>query len=285
MYNTEDIFKAIEYMEAHLKDSLTIGEVADYVGFSKYHFTRLFKESTGFTPSDYYRGRKVTEALNYMKANRCKIIDAAFEYGFNSPEVFTRSCLSALGSSPSQIKKSLQNESFTGISPLSLNQLTFYTQFDHTNVREEELPAIIIKGRYYTSCEMFPPLDYKSDIVRKLSKESDTLFQLHWATDSNTYNHLIGIPVDLAHLSDDDFDNYVYKKIPNQTYLVFPLSDSRKELPLMKDYIYDFHLPRNKYLNDVTYAAETSRMNSEQSINASLLYIPVRRKNDNRKHY
>lgn len=285
MTNSTTVYKAIEYMEAHLKDNLSIGDIADHVGFSKYHFSRVFKDLTGYTPSDYYRGRKVTEALNFMKESKCRIIDAAYEYGFNSPEVFTRSCLSAFGCSPSQIKKSIQSQSFNGLAPLDINKVTFISHFKNKTIQETEIPSILIKGHYYTSSKLFPKLDFGSQIFKELANDSDTLFQLHWAGDTQIYNHLIGIAIDINNLSNDDFNSFVYKKIPNKNYLVFPLSSDRKELPFMKDYIYDYHLPRNRYLSEVTYAAETLKLNPDQSIKSSLLYIPVRRKKNNMEHF
>lgn len=37
------IYKVQNYIELHINDSLSIEELADIAGFSKYHFHRIFK--------------------------------------------------------------------------------------------------------------------------------------------------------------------------------------------------------------------------------------------------
>ncbi len=283
MNNIPDIIKAIEYIEIHIKESVNIGDVASYVGFSKYHFARIFKDVTGMKPSDYFRGRKVTEALNYMKKEKCRIIDAAFEYGFNSPEVFTRSCLSAFGISPSQIKKSIQSNNFHGILPFDKNQLLFYNQFKDITIVEKFMPSILLKGYSYTHKEFLPTIDLSNPVLKQLVETSDTLYHLHWAQENEeNYHHLIGVPVDFTNITDDDFSTYVYKKIPEENYLVFPLKKEGKELPLMNTYVYDYFLPRSEYLHNRTYSTEAIRLGGNQTITSSLLYVPIKRKR-NRK--
>ena len=43
------------YVQAHLQEPITLREIADAVGYSKYHISRLFKEEVGISLFDYIR--------------------------------------------------------------------------------------------------------------------------------------------------------------------------------------------------------------------------------------
>lgn len=274
MTNLPDVQRAIEYIESHLKEALNIGEVAEYVGFSKYHFTRVFKEVTGYKPSEYYKGRKVTEAVNHMLENQCRVIDAAFEYGFNSPEVFTRSCLSAFNLSPSQIKKSVKDNHFQGIQPITPSSLAVYQKMKSYETEEVNLPAMLLKGYTYTTREFFPAIQLDNAAIRTLILGNELVYHLHWTT-YDEYHHLIGVPVDLTSLSDEDFDKYIYKKIPDRHYLMFPLSQDSMERENLNSHIYDTYLTVNGLNNTRTFAVEAVKVNESNEKVTSLVYIPI----------
>ncbi len=47
------------YMENNLYKSITLKELAESVGYSPWHISRIFKEVTGKTPFDYLRSLPV----------------------------------------------------------------------------------------------------------------------------------------------------------------------------------------------------------------------------------
>jgi len=86
----EPIIRIIAYVEAHLRDTLSIDEFAKAFGYSKFHFIRFFYKHTKFTPAEYIRKRRITEIVCRASDNKQPISDIAFQYGFNSKENFTR---------------------------------------------------------------------------------------------------------------------------------------------------------------------------------------------------
>lgn len=82
-----DVF---EYIDAHYMDDLTLEAVASSVGFSKYHFTRLFKQYTNSTFYDYlsYKRLKVAETL--LEQPDLSITEIAMQSGFSSISTFNR---------------------------------------------------------------------------------------------------------------------------------------------------------------------------------------------------
>ena len=96
----EHIEHAIEYIEANLRDELSLADLARAAGYSKYHFLRVFKQVTRVTPADYIRKRRLSEVAREMDESRRSLSDIAFDYGFNSKENFTRRSRPNMASCP-----------------------------------------------------------------------------------------------------------------------------------------------------------------------------------------
>lgn len=86
----QHIQKVIDYIEENLTVEIDINELANVAGYSKYHFIKLFFKTTGMTPAEYIRKRRITEIVKEMADSEESISDIAFRYGFNSKENFTR---------------------------------------------------------------------------------------------------------------------------------------------------------------------------------------------------
>jgi len=83
------IYDALQYIEEHLNEEIKIVEVANSVGYSQFYFSRLFSKHLKQSVYDYIIRRKLTEARQYIVRGN-KVVDAAFRYGFNSHENFSR---------------------------------------------------------------------------------------------------------------------------------------------------------------------------------------------------
>ena len=96
---------AIDYMEAHLKDDVTLSELAKHVHLSAFHFQRAFSLLTGMSPAEYLRKRRLSQAGADLTGGEEKVIDVAMRYGYDSPESFTKAFTRFHGVSPMQVKK------------------------------------------------------------------------------------------------------------------------------------------------------------------------------------
>jgi len=65
----ETVSRAIDYILEHIGEELSVEEVAAHCHFSKYHFSRMFKEQTGESVFDIYR--MVDEKSGYMELDIC----------------------------------------------------------------------------------------------------------------------------------------------------------------------------------------------------------------------
>lgn len=99
------IRKSIDYIEDHLNDNISAQDVAQQVYVSPLHFQRGFLIMTGYSISEYIRNRKLyMAALELKKADR-KVIDVAFDYGYETPDSFTKAFTRFHGISPVQVKQ------------------------------------------------------------------------------------------------------------------------------------------------------------------------------------
>jgi AraC family transcriptional regulator len=100
----EDIETCVEYIEEHIKENITMEEVASQIGYSLYHFSRVFSLCKGISVMEYIRNRRLSLAATQLFQGK-KIIDIAFDYGFETPSGFAKSFRKAFGYSPTQYMK------------------------------------------------------------------------------------------------------------------------------------------------------------------------------------
>lgn len=97
----EEIEKCIEFIEDHIKEDITVEEIAGHAGYSLYHFCRVFNLFRGVSIMEYVRGRRLSLAATELFNGR-KIIDIALDYGFETPSGFAKAFRKAYGYSPTQ---------------------------------------------------------------------------------------------------------------------------------------------------------------------------------------
>ena len=100
------INRAIDFVEAHLAEPLTLAEVATAAWFSPFHFHRLFRSLVGETLSDFVQRLRVERAAGQLRAHpRRSVTRIALECGYTSPAAFARAFCAAYGMSASQWRR------------------------------------------------------------------------------------------------------------------------------------------------------------------------------------
>jgi AraC family transcriptional regulator len=79
---------AIDYIEAHLSQDLSIESMAAAIGMSAFRFARGFKEGTGRSPHQYLIERRVELAKDLLRSTDHKLVDIAHTVGFASQSHF-----------------------------------------------------------------------------------------------------------------------------------------------------------------------------------------------------
>lgn len=100
----EEIILAVrrmqDYIEDHLTEPITLSQLADAAGYSRWHSERLFGEIVGKTPFDYIRSLRLSRAALVLRDGRPKIVDVALDFVFDSHEGFTKAFSRQFGLPP-----------------------------------------------------------------------------------------------------------------------------------------------------------------------------------------
>ena len=99
------IYKVQDYIESHINDSLSIEDLANVAGFSKFHFHRIFKGMMDEPLSRYVNRLKLERATHLLTYRTdMTITDIAYYFGFTDSAVFSRTFKSYYGVSPSHYR-------------------------------------------------------------------------------------------------------------------------------------------------------------------------------------
>lgn len=99
------IQQAICYMEEHICEDINYIKAAQAVHMSSYNFHRTFRFITGMTANEYIRNRRLTLASQELQTTNLSVIEAAYKYGYESPESFSKAFTRFHGSTPKQAKQ------------------------------------------------------------------------------------------------------------------------------------------------------------------------------------
>lgn len=94
--------QVVEYIENHLTDDIDFNELANIVYCSVYQFGRIFTYVVGVSLSEYVRRRRLSQAALELQSGSRKVIDVAIQYGYNSPDAFTRAFQAMHGVTPKE---------------------------------------------------------------------------------------------------------------------------------------------------------------------------------------
>ncbi len=103
--SVELIQQAVCYMEEHIYDDITYVETAKSVRMSGYDFHRTFRFVTGMTANEYIRNRRLALAAQELQATDLSVTEAAYKYGYRTPESFSKAFSKFHGSTPKQAKQ------------------------------------------------------------------------------------------------------------------------------------------------------------------------------------
>ena len=96
-----EIARTIDYLSHHLKEQVTIDDMADHVGMSRAVFHRRFKEATTMSPIQFVKSMRLNNAA--MKIAEGKTVsEAAWDVGYQSSSQFSREFKRMYGQSPRQ---------------------------------------------------------------------------------------------------------------------------------------------------------------------------------------
>jgi len=85
-----EVQRAIDYLRAHLQEAVTVEQLAEVAGYSKWHFARVFMRSEGLAPSEFIARQRMKEAAAMLQKSNEPIKTIAFRCGFEDPNYFAK---------------------------------------------------------------------------------------------------------------------------------------------------------------------------------------------------
>ena len=245
---TTGIQRAIDYIEAHIAEPLDYDEIARQALSSGYHFQRVFGILCGWTLGEYIRYRRLSLAGEALQGG-ARVIDAALQYGYDSPDSFARAFQKFHGVTPSQAQRGATLRSF---SRLRVN--VSLKGGLSMNYRIEQKPRMILTG-YGQRFEGAPGgrLQQERDFTTHTRPQQWLLMGLDSYADMTTSASVV------MNVADDGFDFYLgrFLKAEARSDMASPLALGPEYAKLFKN----IEIPSHTYAvfetEKSTYPTET----------------------------
>lgn len=92
--------RAIEYIDAHLAESIGLADIATSTGLTRMHFASQFRRATGMRPHEYLLRRRIDHAQRLLLESKHNVLDVALSCGFRSQAHFTTVFKRLVGETP-----------------------------------------------------------------------------------------------------------------------------------------------------------------------------------------
>jgi YesN/AraC family two-component response regulator len=99
--------QAISYVDSHYKESVSLDDIAEKIGMSRFHLSRLFNRHAGKSFRTYLNQIRIKAAKEMMLSEDVNVSEAGFAVGYNDLSYFSRVFRSIEGISPSAFRKTL----------------------------------------------------------------------------------------------------------------------------------------------------------------------------------
>ena len=105
VYNTDLVSSSILFMKQHINEKFSIEALAGQQRISVSHYSRSFKQKTGFSPINYFNQLKIQKSCQYLYFTDRSIKEIAVALGFDDQYYFSRLFRNVIGTAPSDYKK------------------------------------------------------------------------------------------------------------------------------------------------------------------------------------
>ncbi|MDD2534343.1 MAG: AraC family transcriptional regulator [Eubacteriales bacterium] len=96
-----------EYIDKQFAENITLDALASLVFMTPSYFCTFFKNSTGFTPTQFIHKVRISKSIEMLKKSSFGIFEIAYACGFNNLANFNRTFKRTTGQTPSAIRSQL----------------------------------------------------------------------------------------------------------------------------------------------------------------------------------
>jgi AraC family transcriptional regulator len=196
------LLSTLLYIQTHLEQDLNLDLLAERVGFSTFHFHRIFRQTIGEPVKEYIRRLRLERAAYRLKISEQTILQIALDAGFKTHESFTRAFERQFNITPSEFRTNFLHLSREYKKQVQPKYISDYNMQDESGllsngstsaqVRLEQVRPIIVA--FVRHIGPYDKLLEKGSPLAPLWAE---LF--HWGNENKLINAdslLIGLPQD-----------------------------------------------------------------------------------------
>jgi len=96
------------YMLEHIDQPVTLDNLAAVATMSKYHFSKRYKQLTGYSPIKHFLNIKMEHACHLLDSTELGVGEIALRVGYDDPLYFSRLFRKTIGSSPREYRNSMR---------------------------------------------------------------------------------------------------------------------------------------------------------------------------------
>ena len=114
----QSIFRALQYIESHLDQDISIKQLSEVSFISQFHMARVFKTLTGYSPMEYVRYRRLTEAAKQLALGNETVLSIGLGVGYNSHASFTKAFINRFQITPKTCKEKFELLKYKFVEPI-----------------------------------------------------------------------------------------------------------------------------------------------------------------------
>src|SRR4051794_2306982 len=271
--------KVIWMIERNLGNELSLSDIADGCGVSKFHMARAFEARSGMPVMHYVRARRLSQAAEKLAEGAGDILGLALDTGYASHEAFSRAFKAQFDRTPEAVRRHGTTGELNMMKPASVANTASASQAIEPRIeklgaltvvgltrRQNLANAQAIPGQWQQFMTRYEEIDNKAEqIPVSVTTEMDV--------DGN-FSYLTGVVVTSAGAPPKGL---VVQNIPPQTYAVFTHSGHTSEIPKTYAAIWDQWVPQSgKVVSDGPWLEKhLPSFNPRTGLGGIEIWIPV----------
>ena len=216
--------KALWHIETNFGNALTLDDIAQAAGVSRFHLARIFEARIGRSVMGYVRARRLSIAARQLAAGAPDILAVALDAGYGSHEAFTRAFSAAFGMTPDAVREAGTVATFALQEAVLMPNTLIDTPSPHTLRQGRAMLIGGLAGSYTPETSAAIPSLWQSFVqwlpdVPGRTGEAYTTFGLCYNQTDNDFDYMAGVQVDPKADLPEGFTAVPLKAL---TYAVFP---------------------------------------------------------------
>lgn len=271
------INKSIEYILKHIGENVSVDDVAGYCNFSKYYFSRMFKEETGMSIYYFIKQLKIDQSAVRIKIERDKSITEIGElYGYSSSN-YSSAFSKQYDISPKEFRKSTDSKIMAN--PFYMDEHTHFKSFEYydKNISIQDLPKfnVLYEKHIGTYVDIgdnwYKFMDKYKDFFNK-----DTLL-IERSYNDPTISKVNECVYDLCITVKEDIEGEDIDKIDSSRYVVYRFDGPIYEIFGEFEGVFSVWFPKSSYKRSDEYVLGIYRnIDKENDIVTMDLCIPIK---------